>query len=71
MFFEHKEFYVFSSLAEAKEKLLSVRCKGELTIKGITHPIQFKASTNLEKKKLIVDAAKFTVDLQKWGFWDV
>jgi hypothetical protein len=33
MFFEHKDFYVFSSLAEAKEKLLSIRCKGELTIK--------------------------------------
>ena len=33
MFFEHKDFYVFSTLEEAKEKLLSIRCKGELTIK--------------------------------------
>ena len=33
MFFEHKDFYVFSTLEEAKEKLLLVRTKGELTIK--------------------------------------
>ena len=32
-FFEHKEYFVFTTLAEAKAKLLEVRCKGNLMIK--------------------------------------
>jgi len=32
-FWRIEDTYVFSSLAEAKAKLLDIRCKGELTIK--------------------------------------
>lgn len=40
---------------------------GDLTIVGITKPIEFKATTTKIGKKLVIETTKFTVDLQNWG----
>jgi YceI-like protein len=49
------------------QEVLNDTLKGELTLKGIAHPLHCGVSYTYKKKKLIIDADNFIVDLQKWG----
>lgn len=64
------KFFNVTSFPTAKFKITSYAndlLTGDLTIVGITKPIEFKATTTKVGKKLVVETVKFTVDLQNWG----
>lgn len=64
------KFFNVTSFPTAKFKITSYAndlLTGDLTIVGITKPIEFKTTTTKVGKKLVVETIKFTVDLQNWG----
>ena len=64
------QFFNVAKFPTTKFKITSLSnglLVGNLTIIGITKPIQFKTTTTKNGKKTTVDSVKFKLDLNRWG----
>ena len=45
----------------------SLQVEGNLTLKGVTQPVRFKAKASVNPDTLTAESAPFTIDRTKWG----
>ena len=66
-FFNSKEYpnatFKINSTAPKESKTL---VKGDLTIKGITHPVSFLADVTVNEDAVLLKSGKFEIDRSKW-----